>query len=169
MKRSLLSVFVVFALVFVACGDDDADDASGAQPGDVTFDVEVIEIKGATDGIPAPDVDPESLSLGYRFKPPGEYDAENPDKWQVSTYLFAPGAMTVVNGDDVTLRLFGINGDEHVMWVEAPDGTKVTAEVVLNRGREIKMDFTADQLGHYKLICVTHAPTMQSDILSVSG
>jgi len=162
--RRIMLLMTVLAMVLVSCGGN-----TGADPGDVTLDVSVIEIKGATDGIDPPSVDPAGLSLGYRFTPPGEYDADNPDKWQVSTYLYSPAAMSVIKGDDVTLRFFGINGDEHEMWVEAPDGTKVTDVVTLNRGRQLTLDFTAEELGHYKVVCSTHAPTMQADILSVSG
>lgn len=164
MRRSALAIAVLMALVVTACGDD-----GGAEPGDVTFDLEVIEIKGATDGISAPEVDPETLSAGYRFTPPGEYDADNPAKWQVSTYMYSPGAMAAVQGDDVTLRFFGVNGDEHIMFVQAPDGSQVSETVTLNRGRELTIDFTADQLGHYKIICSTHAPTMTADLLVVNG
>lgn len=137
-----------------------------AEPGDVTFDVELVEIKGATDGIPAPDVDPKSLSKGYGYTQPGDFDAENPDKWQVAAYLFAPGAMSVIKGDDVTLRMFGVNGDEHVITVEAPDGSTAVESFTVNRGREVTVSFTADQAGHYRVICVTHSPTMTADILS---
>jgi plastocyanin len=158
-------LLVIASLALAACGDDD----SSAAAGDVTFDVELIEVKGATDGIPAPETDPASLSAGYRFTAPGEYDPENPDKWQVSTYMFTPGAISVIQGDEVTLRMFGVNGDEHTVWVEAPDGSKVTDAIVVNRGREYELAFSADQAGHYKLLCSTHAPTMQADILSVSS
>lgn len=161
----LLAALAVLVMVFglAACGEGGLDVAAS----DVIFDVEAIEIKGATDGIEAPTVDPATLSAGYRYAPPGEYDADNPAKWQVSTYMFSPGAMSVVKGDDVTLRLFGVNGDEHLLWVEAPDGSKVVANTTLNRGRELSVTFTADQTGHYKLICATHGPTMTADILSV--
>ncbi len=166
MRKQSIILLVLMALVIGACGDDDS---SGAAPSDVTFDVEVIEIKGATDGIDPPSVDPTTLSLGYGFKPPGVYDADNPNKWQVATYLYSPGAMSVVKGDDVTLRFFGINGDSHIMWVEDPDGNKVTDEVELNRGRELTLTLNAHELGHYNKVCATHAPTMTADILSISG
>lgn len=160
--RFLSALAVLGMLVgLAACGGIDAEAS------DVTFDVEAVEIKGATDGISAPDVDPTTLSAGYRYNAPGDYDAENPAKWQVSTYMFSPGAMSVVKGDNVTLRLFGVNGDEHTVWVEAPDGSTAAASTVLNRGREISLNFTADQVGHYKLLCGNHAPTMTADILSV--
>ncbi len=164
MRKLSIILLVLMALGLAACGSDD-----GAPASDVTFDVEVIEIKGATDGIDPPSVDPTSLSDGYGYKAPGEYDADTPNKWQVATYLFSPGALSVVKGDDVTLRFFGVNGDSHTMWVEAPDGTKVTDVVELNRGRELTLDFTATELGHYKIFCANHAPTMTADILSISG
>jgi len=151
-------------LALAACGDSSESTA----PSDVTFDVQLIEVKGATDGIAAPDTDPTDLSAGYGFKPPGEYDAENPSKWQVATYMFAPGAMSVVKDDQVTLRIFGVNGDEHTMFVQAPDGSMVVESFVVNRGREATVGFTAEQAGHYKFICATHAPTMTADILSTS-
>ncbi|MFQ5593713.1 MAG: cupredoxin domain-containing protein [Anaerolineae bacterium] len=141
--------------------------AVSLSPSSVTFDVSVIEIKGATDGIPAPDVNPRDLSDGYRFKPPGEYDPDNPDKWQVSTYMFSPAAMMVAQGDNVTLRTFVINGDEHTVWVEAPDGSTAASEVIMNRGREYSVTFTSDQAGYYTLHCDEHDPTMSATILSL--
>lgn len=161
--RRFLPLLVLVALVLAACG------TTGAEPGTVTFDVELIEVKGATDGISAPDIDPTTLSRGYGYKAPGDYDAESPDKFQVATYMFAPGAMTVVTGDDVTLRMFGVNGDEHEIFVQAPDGSTIVELFTINRGREVTASFTADQAGHYKLFCTTHGPTMSADILSVSG
>lgn len=161
--KRFVPVLLFVALVLAACS------TSGADPGDVTFDVELIEVKGATDGISAPDTDPTSLSAGYGYKAPGEYDAENPDKWQVATYMFSPAAMTVVQGDEVTLRFFGVNGDHHGISLAAPDGTVVVDHFDMNRGREGLLTFTADQLGHYKLICADHSPTMTADILSLSG
>ena len=147
-----------------ACSGSQAGEI-GLSPTSVTFDVSVIEIKGATDGIPAPEVDPAGLSLGYRFKPPGEYDSENADKWQVSTYMFSPAALVVAQGDNVTLRTFVINGDKHTVWLEAPDGSTAGSEVLMNRGREYNFAFTAEQAGYYTLHCDEHDPTMSATIL----
>jgi plastocyanin len=162
--KSIIVLVAVAALAVAACNSADA-----ADPSDVTFDVELVEIKGATDGIPPPDVDPSSLSQGYGYKPPGEYDADNLDKWQVATYMFSPAAMSVVQGDAVTLRFFGVNGDHHAMSLVGPDGSTVVDSFDMSRGQEKLVTFTADQLGHYKLICTTHSPTMTADILSLSG
>ena len=157
------ALLAVPALMLSACSDDGAS----ASPSDVTFDVELIEVKGATDGIDEPSTDPATLSDGYRFTPAGEFDPENPDKWQVSTYMFSPGAMSVVEGDTVNLRMFGVNGDTHDVWVAAPDGSMAAETVVVERGREVTLEFTANEPGHYKLFCGIHGPTMQADILSV--
>ncbi len=159
-KKMFIILPVLLALLLTACG------GTALEPSEVTIDVSIIEIKGATDGISAPSVDPESLSSGYRFKPPGEYDESNPDKWQVSTYLFSPSAFTVVQGDSVTLRTIVINGDEHTVWLESPDGSKGEM-VVMNRGREYTFSFTADQAGYYTLHCDEHEPTMSVQILAL--
>lgn len=168
MKKYVFSsvVLLVAGVLLAACGSGQTG-AVGLTPGSVTFDVSVIEIKGATDGILAPDVNPRDLSDGYRFKPPGEYDADNPDKWQVSTYMFSPAAMTVAQGDRVTLRTFVINGDEHTVWLEAPDGSTVVSEITMNRGREYMVEFVADQAGYYTLHCDEHDPTMSATILTL--
>ncbi len=165
MYKKMIVVFAVFiftALLAAGCG------GSSVAPSEVTIDISIIEIKGATDGISAPDVDPESLSSGYRFKPPGEYDENNPDKWQVSTYLFSPSAFAVLQGDTVTLRTFVVNGDEHTVWLEAPDGQNL-GELTMNRGREYSFTFTAEQVGYYILHCDEHEPTMSLQILALTG
>ena len=161
-KSFILCLVIAFVGSLVsAC----AAGGTGLTPTSVTFDVSIIEIKGSTDGIPAPDVDPTTLSDGYRFSPPGEFDADNPAKWQVSTYLFSPSALTVSQGDKVVLRIFVINGDKHTVWLEAPDGSGAVSEVLMNRGREYAVEFTADQVGYYTLHCDEHDPTMSIRIL----
>lgn len=129
------------------------------------FDVTAIEIKGSTDKLAAPTINPTTLSDGYGYKGPGVFDATNPSKWEVSSYIFTPGAMAVYQGDTVDFTLFIINGDKHVTWVEAPNGTSAVAEFEMNRGREYKKSFTASQVGTYKLICTTHDPTMMAHVL----
>jgi plastocyanin len=128
------------------------------------FYVTAFEVKGATDGIVPPSVNPKDLSDGYGFKPPGEYDSSNPNKWQVASYMWTPGAMTVLQGDTVELTVFVLNGDKHEVWVEAADGSEVVLEFEMNRGREYEFSFTASQAGVYRLICNTHEPTMTAYI-----
>ena len=166
MKKGLMfAAVIVMALAVAACAASDQP-AVPAEP--VTIDVNVIEIKGATDGIDAPSVDPASLSSGYKFKPPGEYDAENPDKWQVSSYMFSPSELIVPLGSQVTLRTFVLNGDQHGTWLVAPDGSKVPGtDIMMNRGRQYEVEFTADQAGFYTWECADHHPTMSAKILAL--
>ena len=133
---------------------------------DVEFVVTGVEWKGATsiDSLAAPTTDPKTLSSGYRYKAPGEFEPTNPKRWEVSSYVWSPGAMTALQGDKITLRTFIINGDEHAACMEAPDGTKVVQAQNLNRGRQYLLTFTAAQAGTYKLICGSHAPTMTAAI-----
>ncbi|MCH8088328.1 MAG: hypothetical protein IIC81_10855 [Chloroflexi bacterium] len=93
-------------------------------------------------------------------------DSSNPDKWRVATYVFTPGTMTVYEGDTVELTTFIVNGNYHFTRLVAPDGTEVDA-IEMNRGREYKLSFVADQAGTYQLICDTHAPTMRAYITAV--
>jgi len=160
-RRMYIGIFMVLAVLFTGgC-------AAGLPPSEVTFDISMIEIKGSTDGIPPPEDNPLDLSAGYRYKAPGEYDPDNPDKWQVASYMFSPATMTVVQGDKVTLRIFGVNGDVHTVWLEAPDGSIVVDATIMNRGREYNVEFAADQAGSYTLHCGNHAPTMTAMILSL--
>jgi plastocyanin len=167
MNRKITAIVVLLVAAFGAAGCA----AQGsvrlvAEP--VVFDVNVIEIKGSTDGIEAPGVDPGGLSAGYKFWPPGEFDSENAAKWQVSSYMFSPSELVVVQGSEVTLRTFVLNGDAHVSWLVAPDGSKVPGtEVTLNRGRQYEIKFAADQAGYYSWECANHAPTMTAKILAL--
>ncbi len=128
------------------------------------FYVTAFEVKGATDGIVPPSVNPKDLSDGYGFKPPGEYDSSNLNKWQVASYMWTPAAMTVLEGDTVDFTIFVLNGDKHEVWVEAADGSEVVKEFEMNRGREYEISFTASQTGIYRLVCNTHEPSMTAYI-----
>lgn len=135
--------------------------------GERLFVVTGLEYKGSTStkDLAAPDVDPTKLSDGYRYKAPGKADPSDATKWEVSTYRFEPGFMVATQGDKITLLTFIVNGDKHTVWVQAPDGKEAVKQATLNRGREAKITFTAEQAGFYKFICEEHDPTMQSHIL----
>ena len=138
-----------------------------APASEVMFMVTGAELKGSTvtKDLAAPTTNPKSLSDGYRYKEPGVADKADATKWEVSTYVWTPGAMTVLQGDKVTLRIFIVNGDKHTTWVEGPDGSEVTKEQEQNRGREYVLSFTASQVGNYVLHCNEHDPTMHANIM----
>lgn len=137
-----------------------------APAGEVWFAVTGVEWKGSTvtKDLAVPPVDPKTLSDGYRYKEPGVADKADATKWEVSTYVWQPGAMTVLQGDQVTLRIFIVNGDEHKTWVEGADGSEVVKEQTQNRGREYVLTFSASQVGNYMLHCNNHDPTMHAVI-----
>lgn len=137
--------------------------------GKVEFTVTGVEWKGSTvtKDLAVPPKNPKDLSDGYRYKAPGVADKADATKWEVSSYVWSPGAMTVLQGDQVALRVFIVNGDKHTAWVEGPDGVEVVKEQEQNRGREYLMTFTASQVGTYKLICNEHDPTMKAVITTL--
>ncbi len=126
-----------------------------------------IEVKGATtaDKLAPPSVNPQDLSKGYGFKAPGEADKQNPQKWEVASYVFAPSFVVVRQGDTVKLTVFLVNGDEHEAQVTGPDGREAAAKRMWNRGREYELSFVAEKPGSYQLTCSSHAPTMAATFL----
>jgi hypothetical protein len=54
-----------------------------------------------------------NLSKGYGFRGPGEADKTAPQRWEVASYTFVPGFITVPQGDTVTLTASVVNGDQH--------------------------------------------------------
>lgn len=136
-------------------------------PTTYTIFVTGIEVKGATtaDKLAPPSINPKDLSKGYGFKAPGEADKADPKKWEVSSYIFTPSFVTVRQGDTVKLTTFMVNGDEHEVWVAAPDGQRVVAATKWNRGREYTAQFVAEKTGSYELVCSEHAPSMIATFL----
>lgn len=132
-----------------------------------TIFMSAIEIKGGTsaDKLAPPPVNPKDLSKGYDFKAPGEADKKDPKRWEVSSYMFSPSSMAVRQRDTVKLTAFVVNGDEHDVQINDPDGREVIATTKWNRGREYQLSFVAKKLGTYHLTCSDHAPTMAATIL----
>lgn len=143
--------------------------APSVSPGERTFYVNAIEIKGSTtsDKLQPPTANPEELSKGYAYQSPGVFDKAAPTAWQVSSYQFNPSAMTVFQGDRVKLVLFVVNGNKHKDSVMDPDGVAVVPEKDHNRGRQYEMTFTADKAGFYSLHCDEHKETMHATITVV--
>ncbi len=145
---------------------DALDGAHAVEPVDRVIEVTGFEVKGTTntDDLAAPDVDPATLSAGFGYSAPG-FDEENPTNWRVASYMWNAGDAVAFQGDSIDLHTFILNGNVHNVWVEAPDGSKVVEDVVMNRGRDYNLEFEATDAGVYKLVCSTHAPTMTADIV----
>jgi plastocyanin len=132
-----------------------------------TIFMTAVEFKGATttDKLAPPSTNPAGLSKGYGYKAPGEADKNAPTKWEVASYAFTPGFVTVHQGDTVTVIVFVVNADKHEVAVLAPDGQVVVPPATWQRGQEHRVSFVAEKMGTYRLTCSTHAPTMTATIL----
>lgn len=121
-----------------------------------TIYIAAIEPKGGVhvDSEPFPDK-PLPAGGGYALKAP-----DDKGRWEVSTYRWDPGTIVVNQGDKVTLEIVGINGAEHPFTIE---GYWISG--VVRRGQITRVNFTADKAGIFKIICRTHAPAMQADLV----
>ncbi len=120
MNRLFIAAVAALALVVAVSSDTGAQSKATHT---VTVFVSLVEIKGGTtaDKLQPPSVNPNELSKGYEFKGPGAADKNSPQRWEVSTYMFAPGYVTLRQGDEVVLTAFVVNGDEHEVWISSPD------------------------------------------------
>lgn len=165
MKRWELLAGVTLLGLFLIISSDALSQTAGTTTH--TIFMTAVELKGATttDKLAPPPVNPKDLSRGYEFKPPGQADKNDPKKWEVSSYRFAPGFVAVRQGDTVNLTVFVVNGDEHEVAVHDPSGVEVVARTRWSRGREYKLSFVVKTVGTYQLTCSNHAPTMAATIL----
>ncbi len=164
MKKIIVGVSLILMtmVLFSACAGQ-----ATVPSGERVFYINAIEIKGGTDGIDPPSINPETLGKTFAYWPPGTVDSSKPDKWQVSSYQFNPSAMTVFQGDRVKLVLFVVNGDVHKDRIVDPDGIVVVDETEHNRGRQYEITFTADKAGIYQLRCKEHKEFMRALITVV--
>ncbi len=114
-----------------------------------------VEWKGNTDYAKEPypgDVIPPVG--GYKNNPD-----TGPGRWGTQTYRWDTGSIVVNRGDEVELRIWGVNGANHPTTIEefvpAP-GFNV------QRGQLTVVNFTADKAGTFKMTCHTHTPSMES-------
>lgn len=163
MKGFFMAPIAALALVIVS------SDTGAQSKATHTVFVSLVEIKGGTtsDKLPPPTLNPKDLSKGYEFKGPGTADKNSPLRWEVSTYMFAPGYVTVREGDEVVVTAFVVNGDEHEVWINAPDGTTVVPKTRWTRGREYRTSFVAEKPGAYQLLCSNHAPSMTATFFAI--
>lgn len=158
MKRTSSAVTTTLAVALIAIVLSGASLAIALSPrASVTATkrtvyMSAIEPKGSTtvDKEPFP---PASLPAGggYILKPP---DATG--KWEVSSYGWEPAVIVVYQGDEVTLQILGINGKEHVSYIEG-----YVESFNVKRGELTVLKFTADKVGTFRIVCKTHSPSME--------
>jgi plastocyanin len=120
--------------------------------GEKTIYMTAVEYKGSTtvDKLSPPETDPSTLGKAYGFK-----WLEPNTRWEVSAYAWSPSVVVVQQGDRVTLKIFGVNGDTHPSMIE---GYNIAFTVT--RGRLTEVSFVADKAGVFRIICTTHLPHM---------
>lgn len=137
-----------------------AQDKAASAPRERTIYVAAVESKGGVhvDHEPFPtQAVPEGG--GYLLKKP-----DDKGRWEVSSYRWDPGTIVVNQGDRVTLEIVGINGNEHPFTIE---GYWLTG--VVRRGQITRLSFIADKAGIFKIICRTHSPSMQADLVVLAN
>jgi|GEM_PF-533678 len=157
--------------------------ATAQAVGERIWYITVLEPRGGTTALAPPPVDPSTLSKGYVYHPVG-FDPARPDRWEVESYIYAPASLLAVQGELVTLKIFVVNGDRHLTtvvspegrpvpvtyWISGPGGTRLEAAAGVTafdtpRGRESNVSFRVASTGTYRILCGTHGPSMQAQLI----
>lgn len=140
-------------LVLIAAGSAGFAEAAGMKR---TVTMVAVEPKGGAtvDKEPFPAATlPEGK--GYALKRP---DASG--RWEVSTYRWEPSQIVVNQGDEVTLEILGVNGDQHPSILDGYD-----VNFTVKRGELTTVKFTADKAGVFPFRCGTHQPSMTGELI----
>jgi hypothetical protein len=114
-----------------------------------------------------PSDDPGARGGGYYLFMTSE------DEWRIGSYMFVPQEVIAYQGERLTLEIFGVRGGHHGNVLFGPDGKQVNVKALdgsaiekfdVNRGELHVIQFTADEPGLYRLVCVDHLPTMAMNI-----
>lgn len=154
-RRLSLFIGVGLAMGLVSCGGGGGD-GEELKSANRTVPMAAVELKGSTT------VDKEAFPK-EPLPEGGGYKLEEPDStgtWNVETYQWSPGTITVVEGDRVTLEILGVNGSSHQSTIEGYD-----TDFEVKRGQLSKVDFTADKPGVFQIICRVHQPSMTGTLV----
>lgn len=80
-----------------------------------------------------------------------EYKGKTKDGKEIESYRWDPGTVYVPEGKEVTLSIYGVNGESHPFYIE---GTDIKGEVKKGEETRIKVKFNKE--GIYRIICPTH-------------
>ena len=149
--RIWLLVAAILVVAVVAFGASLLPRLSAAPTATRTIYMAAVEPKGGT-GVTQEAFPTAALPTG------GGYVLKAPDstgRWEVSTYQWQPSFIVVNEGDQVTLEIIGINGAEHVSTIPG-----FVPSFTVRRGQITRASFTANRVGVFPIVCVSHQPTM---------
>ncbi len=158
MRRLLITVAAVMALAPFASGPLGLAAVNAQEAVTKTISVMAVEYKmrRKVSETPYPNTLEEHPDLadaaGYKLIPPG---TEVEGEWGVDAYQWVPGTIVVNEGDNVVLKFYGVNGDEHPTTIVGYD-----KEFTVRRGELTEVQFVADQVGTFEITCHAHPPTM---------
>ncbi|WP_226666625.1 cupredoxin domain-containing protein [Metabacillus litoralis] len=81
----------------------------------------------------------------------GEFSSTTPDGKKIEAYRWDPGTIVIPKGEDVSLSIYGVNGNEHPFFIEGTD-----IKGVVKKGEETIIPLNFKEEGTYRLICDTH-------------
>jgi heme/copper-type cytochrome/quinol oxidase subunit 2 len=81
----------------------------------------------------------------------GEFKSTSDSGTILESYRWDPGTVVIRKGEQVELRISGINGQTHPFVIE---GLNISGEV--NKGKTTIIRFTPKDAGIYPIICQTH-------------
>lgn len=154
---ALLTASVGLAAAQLAAADE-LDVHGKPVPGKRIITMAAVEPKGGTT------VDKEPFPQAAL--PGGGYVLKKPDaagRWEISTYRWDPSQVIVNQGDEVTLEIIGINGDEHPGVIEG-----YGVSFVVKRGQLSRVTFKADKAGVFRILCDKHHPSMHGELIVLS-
>ena len=161
----MLGVLVIMAAAIggglMALGGLGSPEQAAAGENKVIY-MTALEYKGSTEQGGEPYPGDINVGPGYKNIPP--VDADPTTRWATQTYRYEPGTIVVNRGDEVELRIWGVNGSQHPTtierYAEAPEGE--LGAFTPMRGQLTVVNFTADKAGSFKMICQIHGPSMET-------
>lgn len=87
----------------------------------------------------------------------GEFKAKTKDGKEIEAYRWDPGTIFVPKGKEVTLSIYGVNGELHPFYIE---GTSIKGNV--KKGEETRVKVKFDKEGIYRIVCTAHETIEQN-------
>lgn len=126
-----------------------------------TLYMTAVEWKGSANISKEPYPGPVPTGGGYEsFAPGHEEVADEQGKWAIETYRFDTAVVMAYEGERVTLKIFGVNAAKHDIVIPA-----FKQKFTVKRGAVSTVSFNVKKAGIYQIICLTHPPSHQADLV----